>query len=183
MRSFTRSFTRSFRRSFRRPLVLALALSLGVTAAPAVVLAGPPWISVELPANPFDRASRGAFLLVHAFHHGTELGLPMTGRAEGIVNGQRRTVPLKFEATSRQGVYALQNQWGTEGTWTLVLTASQGPNDGATALVELSPDGRVAVTVPTQRGREGSFPRAVTDDEIVTALRARASAMVGARAR
>jgi hypothetical protein len=169
---------------FRRTLPLALALSLGATAVPAAVaLAGPAWISVELPANPFDRASHGAFLLVHAFHHGTELGLPVSGRAEGIVNGQRRTVRLRFEATSRPGVYAVQNQWGTEGTWTLVLTVGQGPNDGATALVELSADGRVAVSVPTQARGEWTVPRAVSDAEIETALRARAAAVVGVRGR
>ena len=162
---------------------LALAHVLGAGALPAAAVAGPPWISVELPANPFDRASRGAFLLVHAFHHGTELGIPVAGRAEGIVNGQRRTVPLRFEATSRPGVYALQNLWGAEGTWTLVLTASQGPGDVATALVELSADGRMAVRVPTRPEREGQFPRAVTDAEVETALRARAAAVVGARGR
>jgi hypothetical protein len=169
-------------------LALAAALSLGAATAPAaadaaVAFFGPPWISVELPANPFDRASRGAFLLVHAFHHGTELGLPVSGRAEGIVNGQRRTVQLRLAPTSRQGVYAVHDQWGTEGTWTLVFTATQGPGDGATALVELSPDGRVAVTVPTRREREGAFPRPVTDAEIETALRARAAAVVGTRGR
>ena len=145
-------------------------------AATAAVLVGPPWISVELPANPFDRASRGAFLLVHAFHHGVQTALPVTGRAEGIVNGQRRTIPLRLAATSRPGVYALHDQWGAEGTWTLVLTARQGPGefDGATALVELSPGGRVAVRVPTARHREGDFPRAVTAEEIDRELRARA---------
>ena len=163
---------------------LPLALALGATALPAAAaFKGPPWISVEMPANPFDRASRGAFLLVHAFHHGTELGLPVSGRAEGLVNGERRTVRLRFDATSRQGVYALQTQWGGEGTWTLVITASQGPNDGATALVELSPDGRVAVSVPSRQEREWTVPRAVTDAEIETALRARAAAVVGVRGR
>ena len=166
----------------RRPAVAAaLALALAGLTASAVAVAGPPWISVELPANPFDRASRGAFLLVHAFHHGTPVGFPVTGRAEGIVNGERRTVPLRLTSTSRQGVYAVHNQWGAQGTWTLVLTVTQGPGDGATALVELSPDGRVAVRVPTQRHREGDFPRAVSDEEIVSALRARAGAVVGAR--
>jgi hypothetical protein len=171
--------------SRRLALVAALALSLGTSLGlPAAAAAGPPWISVELPANPFDRASRGAYLLVHSFHHGTAVGLPVTGRAEGVVNGRRRTVPLRLEATSRQGVYALHNQWGTEGTWTLVLTVRQGPEDtvGATALVELSADGRVAVRVPTQRHREGDFPRAVSAEEVDQALRARAAARVAAEA-
>ena len=54
--------------------------SLGLAAACAALFAapalakGPPWISIELPANPYDQTMRGAFLLVHAFHHGKSMG-------------------------------------------------------------------------------------------------------------
>jgi hypothetical protein len=166
------------RRSFRRTLALAAVIAASAAAAPAAtpLLAGPPWISIEMPANPFDQASRGAFLLVHAFHHGTPMNFPVTGRAEGIVGGQRRTVPLQLERTSRQGVYALRNQWGSAGVWTLVLTVTQAPGDGATALVDIAGDGQVtAVRVPTARHREGDFPRAVTSAEVEAGLRARSS--------
>jgi hypothetical protein len=143
------------RRSLLRSLTLAAAVALATGAIPPV--SGPPWISIELPANPFDRASRGAFLLVHAFHHGTPMHFPVTGRAEGIVGGQRRTVPLRLERTSRGGVYALHNQWGSAGVWTLVLTVTQEAGDGATALVDIASNGTVAaVRVPTARHREGS---------------------------
>ena len=48
---------------------------LAAVAAPAVALSAassfsPPWISIETPPNPYDPASRGAFLVVHTFHHG-----------------------------------------------------------------------------------------------------------------
>ena len=167
------------RRSLRRTLALAAVIAASAAAAPAAtpLVAGPPWISIEMPANPFDQASRGAFLLVHAFHHGTPMNFPVTGRAEGIVGGQRRTVPLQLERTSRQGVYALRNQWGSAGVWTLVLTVTQGPGDGATALVDIAGDGQVtAVRVPTARHREGmDVPRPVTTAEVEAGLRARSS--------
>ena len=70
-----------------RSFVLAALASAAVTA-PA--LGGPPWISIELPVNPYDQSMRGAFLLVHAFHHGTPMGFIVTGTAEGIVNGERQ---------------------------------------------------------------------------------------------
>ena len=44
--------------------------ALLVAGLPAAAVAGPPWVSIELPANPWDETTRGAFLLVHAFHHG-----------------------------------------------------------------------------------------------------------------
>ncbi len=154
-----------------RRLILALLTSF---ALPAVALAkGPPWISIELPANPFDAETRGAFLVVHAFHHGTALPLPVSGTAEGIVNGQRRSVSLNFARTSQTGAFALRNQWGDRGRWVLVITVSQGEHGGvAQAMVRIGEDGRVSgIEVPTEKGREGAFPRAVTKAEIEAALR------------
>ena len=168
------------------PLAVALALAAAVPAASARPsigpVVGPPWVSIEYPANPFDRDSRGAYLMVHAFHHGRPMGLPVSGTAEGIVRGERRSVRLAFGATSRPGVYALRKQWGDEGTWTLVVRVARGSGDGATALVELAPGGEVArVQVPTRRHAEGDFPRAVTAQEIELALRARAAGAVSTR--
>jgi hypothetical protein len=136
---------------------------------------GPPWISIEYPANPYDRGTRGAYLLVHAFHHGTPVAFPVSGTAEGIVRGRRQSVRLAFDPTARPGVYALRKQWSDDGTWTLVVRVTQESSDVATALVELAPSGEVArVQVPTRREREGNFPRAVTAAEVDAALRARA---------
>jgi hypothetical protein len=156
-------------------LLLAATSTAVVHSAPAPTLAGPPWISIEHPVNPFDRTTRGAHLLVHAYHHGTPVGHPVSGTAEGLVDGQRRTITLHFESTSRTGVYALRKQWPSEGTWSLVINVTQG-NDGdgnvAQALVELSPSGSVAsVRVPTRQHAEGAFPRRLTAREIETAVR------------
>ena len=177
-----------FRRAASAALPLAAAFALAaavpaVGARPSTVPAlGPPWISIEYPANPFDRDSRGAYLMVHAFHHGTPVGLPVSGTAEGIVGGERRSVRLAFDATSRPGVYALRKQWGDSGTWMLVVRVTQGPSDAATALIDLAPTGEVArVQVPPRRAAEGNFPRAVTAQEIDVALRARAAGQVSSR--
>lgn len=154
-----------------RRLSLALLLS---AAVPTVLAAGPPWISIELPANPWDQTTKGAFLLVHAFHHGLPLRQPVSGTAEGMVNGQRRTVVLTTEKTSRPGVFALRNQWGNPGRWVLVLTVDRGEHPGmdvAQAVVEIAEGGAVtAVRVPTKADRDG-FPRKVTSAEIEAALR------------
>ena len=151
-------------------------LFAAVLATPA--LAGPPWISIELPVNPYDQSMCGAFLLVHAFHHGTPVGFPIEGTAEGLVNGERRSVKLEFTATSRPGVYALKRMWPTEGTWTLVVKVIQEESDAATAVVELSADGEVAsVRVPTQRRGGWTVPAQVSMSDIDAALRARAAAL------
>src|SRR5258706_3232043 len=119
----------------------------------AALVAGPPWISIEHPVYPLDQSMRGAFLLVHTFHHSTPIVSPVEGTAEGIVNGERRTIKLEFTDTSRPGVYALRRLWPADGVWTLVIKMSSGEGDGATAVVELGSDGG------NDSGQRASTPR------------------------
>src|SRR5438034_8049738 len=157
---------------------LAITTLLAAALASPALAKGPPWISIELPVNPYDRSMQGAFLLVHAFHHGTAVGYIVTGTAEGIVNGERRSLKLEFTETSREGVHALKRTWATEGTWTLVIKANQGPDDAATAVVELGPDGEVvAIRVPTTQRGEWTVPARVALSDIDAALRARAATL------
>lgn len=157
--------------------LLALAGLFSATlATPA--LAGPPWISIELPANPYDAATRGAYLVVHAFHHGTPVALPVSGTAEGIVRGERRSIPLRFTATSRAGEYVLRRMWPAEGTWTLLISVAQGTDDKATAVIEIGAGGQVAsVRVPTRMQGDYMIPAPVAMSDIDAGLRARAGAL------
>jgi hypothetical protein len=167
------------------PAIAAIALaSVALVAArphtgfaPDAGMFGPPWISIETPVNPYDASTRGAFLIVHTFHHGTQLDAPVSGTAEGIVNGERRSIPLQFNSTSRPGAYALRKQWSDGGVWTLDIIASQHESV-AQALVEIAPSGDVVrVEVPTRVDpRYGSllFPRRLSAQEVDSALRMRA---------
>ena len=143
--------------------VLTLAAALGA-ATPAH--AGPPWISIELPANPMNTTTRGAFLLVHTFHHDLALRQVLEGRAEGIVNGRRQSIPLTFTDTSRDFVRAVKKNWPDEGTWVLVITTG-GHKDGATALVGIGTDGKVhSVEVPSKTQGRWTVPQPATDAEV-----------------
>lgn len=138
---------------------------------------GPPWISIETPPNPYDAGSRGAYLLVHSFHHGNPVNFPVSGTAEGIVDGARRTVSLEFGNTSRPGVYALRKQWANDGVWTLVIGVTQGNGEFNTvkAVVEIGADGQVAsVRVPTRMAGVHRVPDVVKMADVEAALRARA---------
>jgi hypothetical protein len=159
----------------RATRLLAVSTLFALTA---FVSSGPPWISIEYPANPYDSASRGAFLLVHAFHHGTPVSFPVSGTAEGLVSGARRTISLEFKSTSRPGAYALHKQWPTDGVWTLVLGVTQGHGEFNTvkAVVELGTNGQVAaVNVPTRREGMHQVPAQVSMGDIEAGLRARAA--------
>jgi hypothetical protein len=170
---------------------IALATLLGASALLASspyarargAVAGPPWISIETPVNPYDATTRGAYLVVHAFHHGEPVAYPVSGTAEGLVGGQRKSIALTFTPTSRAGAYALRKQWGDTGVWTLVITVKQQENDLAQAIVEIGADGAVSrVQVPTRVGeRNMPLPSVVSAQEIDSALRERAHTMVGQR--
>jgi hypothetical protein len=165
---------RTLLRSFA--LVMALTLSAFSTA-----LAGPPWIAIEYPANPFDRASRDAFLTVRTYHHGDLTSKTVTGTAEGIVNGKRQSVPLDIRPGSQAGMYVVRWQKPATGRWVLVINSGvQGVTD-ATAVVEISPTGTVAsVSVPTRAIANGWIsPRPVASAEIDALLEGRAIASAG----
>lgn len=157
---------------FTRLLRLAVVPLLLVIATP--VMAGPPWITIEYPGNPYDQKVRDAFLVVHAFHHNTPVGLPVSGTAEGIVNGQRRTIALSFVPLAREGTYALKKQWPDEGRWLLALHVTQGAGEHntATALVRLAADGSVASTVvPSKAGERGMrLPTTVSKADVEAAV-------------
>ena len=161
-----------------RLLIGALAAALNVpfaASAPVPKPVGPPWISIEYPVNPYDAATRDAFLVVHAFHHGTPTGFPVSGTAEGLVNGQRRTIKLEFQRASREGEFALRKQWPDQGTWTLVISVMQREEDKVSAIIDLASDGQVAhINVPTQRRDGWVVPAKVAMADVEAGLRARA---------
>ena len=178
--------TRSFVRISSHGVLLAAAGMLAggrTVSAHSPGLAGPPWISIETPVNPYDASTKDAFLLVHAFHHGSPVAVPVTGSAEGMVNGERKSVALQFTATSRPGAFALKKQWGDSGIWTLVITVHQHESDVAQALVDIGADGEVSrVQVPTRVGeRDFKFPRQITTQEVDQSLRQRARPSVSTR--
>lgn len=120
------------------------------------------WLSIESPVNPYDNANQGVLLVVHTFWMHGPAAMAVEGRAEGLVDGQRRTVPLVFQDRG-DGAYALTQSWPTEGHWALVIT---GRNRGqqATALVRISDDNRVA-------GVRVTPERAVSEADVGVALR------------
>ncbi|HEY7876763.1 MAG TPA: hypothetical protein VIC55_00980 [Gemmatimonadaceae bacterium] len=165
----------------RPALVSAIAAALtlaGTPGAPAVtnasaIIKWPPWLSIESPVNPFDRANHGAVLLVHAMMHDAVPTVgDLTATAEGIVSGQRRTVSLRLDTTSQAGVFALRRQWPTEGDWLLRITLARS----TTALVTLDGSGDVAsVRVPTRVSSDVALPRPVAAREIDSVLAVLAS--------
>lgn len=167
-------------------LAVTLAARAGVDgpapAAPPVK--GPPWVSVEYPANPYDSATRGALVVLHSYHHGAPIETAATARAISLIDGERRTSPLEIVPTSRGGVYAVRGELPEGVASVLVLTTREGGGRGAiaTALVAVGGGDEVlAVRVPHDEHEGGRFlvPREPTEREIESLLRT-AAALDGA---
>ena len=153
-----------------RPLFAVAALSV-LASTPA--FAGPPWISLEIPANPYNETTRGAFALVRVYHHGDAAYYPVTGRAEGLINGVRQSVDLKLVSTSIPGVYAVRYEPNKEGAWLLVINIGEKDREmgQATMLVSVRNGEVSSAQVPTRRNSGYLVPDAVTPAQIDAMLR------------
>ncbi len=161
--------SRIFRFSVLSAVVAALML------LPGLAHAGPPWISIELPANPLDPATRGALFVVHSYHHDRSIRAAVTCTAEGLVDGQRRSVGLTVAAASRVGTHAVRGRVPSEGTW-MVVCASGGDDASATVLADVNGSGEVIrVRVPHRLAENGrvTIPVPVTPGQIDAMLRER----------
>lgn len=149
----------------------ALSLLLvAATLAAAPTVAGGPWMSVELPPNPMDEGTRGAFAVVHTYRHGEPMPYLVVGTAEGLNRGERRSLPLTITSTGRTGTMAIARSWPAEGVWVLKLGV-QGENLGAA--IGVGADGEAAfVRIPTTRN---GAPRTVTNSDVEAMLSALAS--------
>lgn len=145
------------------------ACALLAAAGPAPLVAGPPWIAIELPASPFSSLPPDAFLLVRVYHHFMPIAAPVTGAADGLVRGERRSLPLQIASTGVAGLYVVRRQWPQGGVWVLRITVNED-HGRATAVVGIGASGEVnLVRVPTG---VGSAPRPVSDAEVGAMLRA-----------
>jgi hypothetical protein len=64
----------------------------------------------------------------------------ITGRAEGLVNGMRQSVPLNLLTIDpEEGIYAVQQEWPNDGQWVLQLNGTcASPKASASTLVPMN---------------------------------------------
>jgi hypothetical protein len=90
------------------------------------VFAGGFWLQVGNPdANP-AAGKMGAVVTIQAVGCHNPATAKVTATAVGVVNGERRTIPLELKPLGEPGAYALSQQWPREGKWVIQLV---GRND------------------------------------------------------
>jgi hypothetical protein len=88
----------------------------------------------------------------------------LSGTAEGLVAGERRSAAVKVIPTSKPGVYAITQSWPDEGKWVVNLKGTCG-SQTAGALVPMGPKGFI-------RESAKLFPRPATSGEVDASLKA-----------
>ena len=90
------------------------------------MFAGGFWLQVGNPeANP-TAGKLGAVITIKAVGCHDPAAAKVTATAIGVVNGERRTIPLELKPLGEPGFYALSQQWPKEGKWVIQLV---GKND------------------------------------------------------
>src|SRR5690349_19712336 len=116
---------------FIRTLSLAVALATGLAS---FAHAGGAGVNVE-------RAKDGKYL-VHSFACTGPTSVSIVATAEGVVNGERQSIPLKLKPMKEPGLYQFERAWPAQGAW-LVRTEMSGTHN-LVAIFALAKDGRVA---------------------------------------
>ncbi|HEY3823872.1 MAG TPA: hypothetical protein VGL82_04910 [Bryobacteraceae bacterium] len=88
----------------------------------------------------------------------------ISGTAEGLVDGVRRSMALKLKESSRPGVFAVIQNWPDEGRWIVVLKGACA-DANAGAIVPIGPTGFI-------RDSAKFLPRPATRAEIDASLKA-----------
>ena len=155
-------------KTFARPAILATAPLL---VAATIAIAGPPWISIEYPPNRLDKETRGALALVRIYHHENAGQFPVEGTAEGVLDGERVSLPLEFTPIGGEGVWAAWGKIPEEGNWVLAIHGTDGVSKAEISILAALADGNQEISfVKVPRSREGNWPRAANDRDVESML-------------
>jgi hypothetical protein len=128
-------------------------------------------VMVDTPDAAAAALAPGADLVVRAYDCGEATNAAIEARADGMVNGARKTIALKLMKTAQTGVYGLVRQWPSTGRWVLSFTPKR--NDAATTIVRVEPAGGARAPVHLANTKLVDVKRA--SKTIEAELRARSS--------
>lgn len=140
-----------------------LRLGIAACAAAALVLAEGFSFTIGSPVASQDYQAKGARFVFRTQGCAEPAKSQISGSAEGLVKGERRSIALKLVAMTKAGVYAVYQNWPAEGEWVVSLKGTCA-DASAGAIVPIGPKGFI---------RESSkfFPRPATSAEIETSLK------------
>ena len=156
-----------------RVSLIILGIAVVVIGA-GTAMAGGFWVTVESAHSSRPGMGSQTVLVVRPAGCHEPQDATLTATAEGIVNGQRRSLPLKLVAIS-PGVYEIAREWPAQGTWVVAVNAEYrglaraaitrlGLGGAIPAKLAMSQDGTIGEVQP--------FNRKLTAGDIDSALQA-----------
>jgi hypothetical protein len=148
----------------------SIGFSLGLAAL--LTAGGPPAVAQDFalqvgpPVAGNAPPAKTSLLVVRPMGCADPARAQITGTAEGIVDGTRRSVPLKLSALPTPGVHAVQREWPKFGVWIVNLVGTcAGKTAGA--IVSMG-----AADAAYHREAVKQLPHAATAAEIEASLQA-----------
>ena len=123
----------------RNTIYKAMAAT-AVFALAGNLLAGGFYLSLGNPDASPEARKLHAVLTIQATGCHDPATAHLDATAIGMVNGQRREIPLKVESLSSTGMFALTQQWPKEGHWVIKLVGKNG-EQFTNSLVTVGPTG------------------------------------------
>ena len=108
-----------------------------IVACVAATTAGGFQLRVDVPQDDSD-----VVVLVRTYRCHQPEKAKVSGTAEGLVDGQRVSVPLTLKTVDK-GVYSVEWQWSARGAWVLAFSGSYAGHHTST-VVTLDDQGKVA---------------------------------------
>ena len=105
-----------------KTIVIATPVA-AVLALAGQLFAGGFWLQLGNPEASAEARKVNAVVTIKATGCHDPALAKVTATAIGIVDGQRRSIPLKLDKLSEPGAYALSQQWPKEGRWVIEMVA------------------------------------------------------------
>jgi hypothetical protein len=138
-------------------------------SATPVANAGGFHLSAEAPGAESQSQFKDAVLVVRTFGCNQPDNAMISASAEGLVNGQRQSAPLRLNQISK-GVYAIVKQWPSTGSWVVTISGEYNGMKNS-LLVELDRTNKTAVSASRKSLAKLSVARKLTSEEVDNALR------------
>jgi hypothetical protein len=90
------------------------------------MFAGGFWLQVGNPEANAAVAKMGAAITIKAVGCHDPAAAIVTATAVGVVNGERRAIPLELKPLGEPGAWALAQQWPKDGKWVIQLVGRNG---------------------------------------------------------
>jgi|SRR5271165_514281 len=117
-----------------------ICTATAVLALAGQLMAGGFYLSLGNPEASPEARKLNAVLTIQATGCHDPATATLSASAIGVVNGQRREIPLKVLPLSPAGRFALVREWPNEGRWVIKLVAKNG-EQFTNSLIAVGPSG------------------------------------------